>query len=198
METTYISIYLVGLLLLLGVGCWLVFRQVFRSRGLEKVIADLSPKLIRGKGTAQEHYELGSAYLEKQLFEEAIKQFQKSIQADAEFAPGYNNLGYSYFRQEQYDLAIRQYKDALRLKPDYTVAWSNLGHSYERKMLLPQALEAYEKVLELEPKNDVALRRAQSLRKRVTPSSGGETGKATGELGQTDKKGGTGKTKGKV
>ncbi|MGA7952209.1 MAG: tetratricopeptide repeat protein [Gloeobacterales cyanobacterium] len=177
METTYISVYLVGLILLLGVASWLVFRQVFRSRGLEKVIAELSPKLVRGKGTAQEHYELGSAFLEKQLFAEATKQFQKSIQADEEFAPGYNNLGYAYFRQEQYDLAIRQYKEALRFKPNYTVAWSNLGHAYERKLLLPQALEAYEKVLELEPKNDVALRRAQSLRKRVdSPSKADQAG----------------------
>jgi tetratricopeptide (TPR) repeat protein len=83
----------------------------------------------------------------------------------------YNALGYAYFVQEQYDLAIRQYKEAIKLSPGYVVALNNLANTYERKQLTNPALETYEEVLKYEPENSTAKRRAESLRKRVSPSS---------------------------
>ncbi|MEM7648989.1 MAG: tetratricopeptide repeat protein, partial [Cyanobacteria bacterium P01_A01_bin.70] len=77
----------------------------------------------------------------------------------------------SYFAQEQYDVAIRQYKEALDIAPGYVTALNNLGHSYERKQLIAQSLESYEKALEYEPSNKTAKRRADSLRKRLAPTS---------------------------
>jgi tetratricopeptide (TPR) repeat protein len=80
-------------------------------------------------------------------------------------------MGYAYFAQEQYDIAIRNYKEALKISPRYVTALNNLGHAYERKNLTAQALEAYEQALAQEPKNAVSRRRAESLRKRLVPST---------------------------
>ena len=131
--------------------------------------------LSQEKGTAQEYYELGSLLLDKKLYTQAALYLQQAIRQlgddEAENAAVvYNALGYSYFAQEQYDLAIRNYKEALKISPEYVTALNNLGHSYERKQLTTQALEIYQNALALEPKNATARRRADSLKKRLTPS----------------------------
>lgn len=138
-------------------------------------LSRLQAKLSKEKGTAQEHYELGSIYLSKKLFTQTISQFQQALKAEdieqeENIAPIYNGLGYAYFGQEQYDLAIRNYKEALSIDPDYVAALNNLGHAYERKKLTAQALEAYEQALVCAPNNQVSKRRAESIRRRMVPS----------------------------
>ena len=170
--STYLPVvYLAALTGLLAVVAWLVFREVQRNRRQEGVISRLQPRLTKESGTAEEHYELGSVYLEKKFYDLAITQFRKSLEVAGEDIPVVlNALGYTYFIQEQYDLAIRNYKAAVQALDNYPTAWQNLGHAYEKKNLIAPALEAYEKALALDPGSDVAQQRVKSLRKRVTPS----------------------------
>ena len=167
----YISLLLV-ILLSAGVA---IFRQVLKTRRVEMTLERLQSKISKEKGTAQEYYELGSIFLDKKVFVQAITLFQKALKADdlpeTESALIHNALGYAYFAQEQYDLAIRQYREALKSNPSYVNALNNIGHAYERKQMVAPALEAYEQALVLDPKNDTAKRRAESLRKRLVPSS---------------------------
>ena len=168
-------IYLSILLALLSATGFVIFRQILKTRRTENALSRLQKKLISDKGTTQEYYELGSIYLDKKVYSQAVVMFQKAIKAaeqetEENVAPIYNALGFAYFAQEQYDLAIRQYKEALGFAPDYTTALNNLAHAYERKSLTTQALQAYEQVLQSEPKNVTAKRRAESLRRRLVPS----------------------------
>ncbi len=168
----YLSILLI---VLFGSGIF-VFRQVLKTRKTENALGRLQKKLSTEKGTVQECYELGSIYLEKKLYSQAIALFQKAIKAaeqenEENIAPIYNGLGFAAFSQEQYDLAIRHYKEALKQNPDYVFALNNLGHAYEKKNLVAPALEAYEQVLKSEPNNTTAKRRAESVRKRLVPST---------------------------
>ncbi len=168
----YLSILLI---VLLGSGIF-VFRQVLKTRKTENALGRLQKKLNKEKGTVQEYYELGSIYLEKKLYSQAIALFQKAIKAaeqetEENIAPIYNGLGFAAFSQEQYDLAIRHYKEALKQNPDYVFALNNLGHAYEKKNLVAPALEAYEQVLKSEPNNTTAKRRAESVRKRLVTST---------------------------
>jgi tetratricopeptide (TPR) repeat protein len=168
--------YLSVLVILLAGVSWFVFRQIWRTRRVEKTLNQLQKKLNQGKGTAQEHYELGGILLDKRLYAQAIAQFQKALKAkDLDGAENtaiiYNALGYAYAAQEQFDLAIRQYKEAIELVPGYATTWNNLGFAYEKKQLTSQALEAYEEALKAEPKNSTAKRRAESLKRRLVPSS---------------------------
>ncbi|MGF1535137.1 MAG: tetratricopeptide repeat protein [Elainellaceae cyanobacterium] len=164
---------LVGLLVTAGI---LLFRQVRKTRRVESTLSRLENKLTKQKGSAQEYYELGSIYLDKRLYTQAMTLLKKALKAkDLEglenVALVQNALGYAYAAQEQYDLAIRQYKEALEKLPDYPTALNNLGFAYEKKQLTAQALEAYEQALSIDPKNTTAKRRADSLRKRLVPSS---------------------------
>ena len=175
MDNNLAVFYLAILLVLLGGTGFIIFRQVFKTRRLEGSLARLQKKLTKEKGTAQEYYELGSIYLNKKLYSQAIANFQKALKTAQEEEQEnidviYNGLGFAYFAQEQYDLAIRNYKEALKLDPNYITALNNLGHAYERKNLTTQALETYEQVLQSEPQNITAKRRAETLRKRVVTS----------------------------
>ncbi|GAB4211599.1 MAG: tetratricopeptide repeat protein [Synechococcales cyanobacterium] len=177
MDGVFPLFYLTALgTLLAGVG-WLVIREIRRNRRQEDVLRRLQAPLSREKGSPRDHYELGSVYLEKKLYDQAIIQFKKGLEAsgDQSVPPIANALGFTYFTQQQYDLAIRFYKEALKGDPDYVVAWNNLGHAYEKKTLVQPAIEAYETALRLEPENTTAKRRLDSLRKRLSPVSGAST-----------------------
>jgi len=174
-DTNLLLTYLVTLLVFLSVAAVLVIRQVYRTRRVEGTLNRLQNKLTKEKGTAQEHYELGSLLLDKKLYSQAVVQLKQALkllgnEESEQAALIYNALGYTYFSQEQYDLAIRQYKEALDIAPGYVTALNNLGHSYERKQLIAQSLESYEEALKLDPENKTAKRRAESLRKRLAPA----------------------------
>lgn len=175
MSTELPILYISLLLVILGAAAWFVFRQVMKTNKIETSLSRLQKKLSEEKGTAQEYFEMGSIYLNKRIYAQAIACFQKALKSEdlpeAESALVYNALGFAYFAQEQYDLAIRNYKEALKIDPNYVTALNNLGHAYERKQLTVQALEVYEQALKLNPQNQTAKRRAESLQKRVVPSA---------------------------
>ena len=176
MDNNLVLSYIALLIILLSGAAFFVLRQAFKTRRMESTMAKLQKKVNAREATPKEHYELGSIYLDKRLFAQAVVELQKALKDEDEMEPEnaaliYNALGYGYIAQEQYDLALRQYKSAVKTFPSYATAWNNLGFAYEKKQLVAQALDAYEKVLELDPKNGTAKRRAESLRKRVTPAA---------------------------
>ncbi len=174
-DKNLLTVYLAAFLLLLSVAAFFVLRQILKTQKIENALNRLEKKLKSERGTIPEYYELGSIYLEKKMFIQAIMMFKKAIKleddASPDMAPVYNALGYAYFGQEQYDLAIRQYKEAIKLEPEYVMAMNNLGHAYEQKKMLSQALDLYEQAVKLEPENETAKRRSESLRRRLVVSS---------------------------
>ncbi len=175
MDSTLPVLYLLILLILLSITAIFIIRQITKTRKTESQLSKLKNKLTKEQGTVDEYYQLASIYLEKKLYVQAVELFQKALRLKDEeniedFPKIYNALGFAYFAQDQYDISIRQYKEALKIAPNYVTAYNNLGHAYEKKKLTAQALEAYESALKYDSKNDTAKRRAESMRKRLTPS----------------------------
>jgi tetratricopeptide (TPR) repeat protein len=174
-DKNLLIVYLSAFLLLLSVAAFFILKQILKTQKIENALSKLEKKLKSERGTVPEYYELGSIYLEKKMFIQAIAMFKRAIAIEdgkiPEMSPLYNALGYAYFGQEQYDLAIRQYKEAIKLEPEYVMAMNNLGHAYEQKKMMPQALDIYEQALEIEPNNETAKRRGESLRRRLVVSS---------------------------
>lgn len=175
LDSSLSQFYLGLLVALLAIAAVLLFRQILKTRRVEIRFSKLQSKLTQNKGTAQEYYELGSIYLDKKLFSQAVQLLQKALkskdlQGQENIALIHNALGYAHAAQEQYDLAIRQYKEALEHSPNYSTALNNLGFAYEKKQLTVQAVEAYEQALSHDPNNKTAKRRAESLKKRLAPS----------------------------
>jgi len=168
-------LYLSLLIIILLIAAFFIGQQIIKTRKVQSNLSRLQKKLQSQKGTPQEYYELGSIFLQKKLFVQAISLFEKALKdKDVEVenrALIYNAMGYAYFAQEQYDIAIRQYKEALKLNPEYVIAFNNLGSAYEKKKLDAQALETYQETLKLDPENKTAKKRVESLQKRYVPVS---------------------------
>lgn len=174
-DRNLLTVYLSAFLLLLSVAAFFILRQIVKTQKVENALNRLEKKLKNERGTTQEYYELGSIYLDKKMFIQAIAMLKKALKSGniepLEMAAIHNALGYAHFGQEQYDVAIRQYKEAIKLEPAYVMAMNNLGHAYEQKKLTSQALDIYEQALAIEPENETAQRRSLSLRRRLVVSS---------------------------
>ncbi|ADB95399.1 tetratricopeptide repeat protein [Candidatus Atelocyanobacterium thalassae] len=166
------TIYLSGVVLLLGTLVFFVSIQTIRTTRTEKQFYKLQKKLQKEKGSAQEYYELGSLYLNKKLYIQATNLFNKGLEIGKNLEPEnqaliYNALGFSYLSQEQIDLAIRNYKNAIKLHPQYIIALNNLANAYEKKQMIEKAVETYEQTLKSDLNNKIAKRRVKILSKRL-------------------------------
>jgi tetratricopeptide (TPR) repeat protein len=70
---------------------------------------------------------LGCAYMNQQLFEKGLKEFQKAAEADPKLAVARLNEGVAYLNLQKVDEAKSALQDALKLDPKNPNAWYNLG-----------------------------------------------------------------------
>ena len=168
----YLSILLFSLLTLsIFIG-----KQIIDRKQIEDNLSRLQNKIRNDKANAEDYYELGSIYLSKKLFDQAILQFRYALQIwkneDFEgLSTIYNTIGFTYAETQQYELAIYYYKEALKNDSNYTVALNNLGYAYEKQKMINEALITYKTVIEQEPDNETAISRIQILKRRI-PKSG--------------------------
>ena len=169
-------LYLSILLLALATLSVFIGGQILERKRIENNLSSLQDKIRNNKANADDYYELGSIYLSKKLFDQAIIQFRYALQIwKSEDFEGisnlYNTIGFTYAETEQYELAIYYYKEALKNDTEYTVALNNLGYAYEKQKMLKEAFTTYKQVIEKEPNNETALSRVQILKRRI-PKSG--------------------------
>ncbi|MEM8781078.1 MAG: hypothetical protein AAGF26_19915, partial [Cyanobacteria bacterium P01_G01_bin.49] len=98
MDETLPIIYLSGIVIFLAALAIFVFLEILKSRRLESRFSRLQKKLQKEKGTAQEYYELGSLYLDKKLYVQAVSLLQKALKTGEKIEPQnkalvYNALG---------------------------------------------------------------------------------------------------------
>jgi|SRR6056300_47026 tetratricopeptide (TPR) repeat protein len=175
MENLLPLTYLLILLTILSTLAFFLVQEILKKRKLEDNLYEIQKKVRTNKATSEDHYLLGTLYLSKKLFDQAIIQFRYALKGwDTKDKEGlanlYNTIGFTYFESEQYDLAIYYYKEALQNLQTYTTAWNNLGYAYEKKKLFSDALESYSNVLSYDRENEIATGRFQVLQRRVKNS----------------------------
>jgi tetratricopeptide (TPR) repeat protein len=98
----------------------------------------------------QSHYDLGVAYKEMGLLDEAISEFQKALRAPTNRVPAYEALGASFIEKEQYPMAATILTRALNEKgvnDDQLVGVLYLlGRCAEERGTYDVALEYYQRV----------------------------------------------------
>ncbi|HBP23703.1 MAG TPA: hypothetical protein DEA08_38735 [Planctomycetes bacterium] len=83
--------------------------------------------------------------------DEAIREFQLSLEADPLFYKAHFKLGYAYYHKGQYELEIAEYLKCLAISSRYLPALINLGHAYLARDQLELARDAYRRALEIQP-----------------------------------------------
>jgi tetratricopeptide (TPR) repeat protein len=102
------------------------------------------------------HSNLGRAYYDKGMLDEAFKEFKTAIKLDPKAYKAHYNLGFAYEQKGLIPEAIQAYERTIRINPKYTNAHFNLGNIYARMGRLTDAARAYESALEFDPKDTTA------------------------------------------
>ncbi len=114
----------------------------------EKVAENLEFRDVKAR------HDLGTAYKEMGLLDEAISQFQDALRADPAHLPTYELLGQCFLDQGRSDVAIRSMERALkvprRIEDEMLGIYYNLGRAHENVGHADDAVEFYEKVFALD------------------------------------------------
>lgn len=114
-----------------------------------------------GRGRAMAYNAIGSGFINKSQYVEALLQYQqalavfKKMQDKKGVALSLNNLGNAYFNQSDYPQALAYYQDALKLreeikdKPGIAQSLNNIGIIYKNQGNYALGLENYQKSLKI-------------------------------------------------
>lgn len=100
---------------------------------------------------ADAYYNLGLAYISKEMFDDAREEFKKAIDINPNYADAHKRLGDVFKEQGKMDDAIVEYKEAIRINPKYSDALISLGLLYNDGSMLDEAIKQYKKALEVHP-----------------------------------------------
>lgn len=92
----------------------------------------------------------GSAYISKEQYELALKDFAQALKLESD-PKTYYNRGNAYRGLRTYNLAIASYDTAIALKPDYGIAYGNRGLSYADLDDFDRAIQNYNRAIQLAP-----------------------------------------------
>jgi tetratricopeptide (TPR) repeat protein len=100
------------------------------------------------------HYDLGTAYKEMGLLEEAISSFQQALRASAEYLPTYELMGQTFLEMGQPDAAVRTLERALQVKigveDELVGIYYYLARAFEALDRKESAVEYYDRVFALD------------------------------------------------
>jgi hypothetical protein len=105
-------------------------------------------------GDVRAHYDLGTAYKEMGLFEEAIGAFQAALRASAEHLPTYELMGQTFIEMGQPETAVRTLQRALKIQSgvedEFVAIYYYLARAYEALDERESAVEFYDRVFSLD------------------------------------------------
>src|ERR1700747_3420709 len=94
---------------------------------------------------------LGSAYMNQQLFEKALKSFQQAAELDPKLSIARLNEGIAYLNLQKVDEAKAALEEALKQDPKNPNAWYNLGLFAKNTGDAQAAIDAFHHVTEIDP-----------------------------------------------
>jgi len=92
---------------------------------------------------------LGIVFLTRNLFDEAITEFKKAIEADPDYVEAYNNLGYALIKKKQYQEASEVLVLGLEKDGNYADLHNNLGYAFAGMKKYSQAITQLTKAIEI-------------------------------------------------
>jgi tetratricopeptide (TPR) repeat protein len=105
-------------------------------------------------GDVRAHYDLGTAYKEMGLLEEAISSFQKALRASSEHLPTYEIMGQTFIEMGRPEAAVRTLQRALQVRStvedELVGIYYYLARAFEALDKKDSALEYYDRVFALD------------------------------------------------
>jgi tetratricopeptide (TPR) repeat protein len=105
-------------------------------------------------GDVRAHYDLGTAYKEMGLLEEAISSFQAALRASSDHLPTYELMGQTFLEMGQPEAAVKALQRALQIKggveDEFVGIYYYLARAYEALDRKDSAVEYYDRVFSLD------------------------------------------------
>ena len=144
------------------------------EKELSSIVSDFKIKVDEKIGTAdlEARYNLGIAYLEQDLIDDAIKEFMLASQDEKWEMESFTNLGECHKRKNEFSEAIKWYEKALKLVraesiQAYTLKYE-MASLYEAKKESDKALLLFSEVLEWNPEYGDVTTRIKSIEKQAS------------------------------
>lgn len=132
-------------------------RIEYSKRQYEKAITHYKRAWEISEGThAEAMNNLGLAWKEAGIIEEAKKAYKMALEAEPDYAVAAYNLGLLYLEEGELLPAQKSFEKSLTLNPLYSAAVYNLAVTYSRQGEDQRAIEAYQKVLQMDPSSEKA------------------------------------------
>ena len=96
---------------------------------------------------------LGAAYMNQQLFEKGLKEFEEASALDPKLVIARVNQGIALVNLQRVDRATKLLQDAIKADPKDPYAWYNLGMLYKNSGDPLAAIDAFKKVTEIDPED---------------------------------------------
>jgi tetratricopeptide (TPR) repeat protein len=106
---------------------------------------------LKKKETASVHNKLGVALLQLSKYNDAKKEFERSVKLDNKYPEAHNNLGVIHYVSRHYGPAIKEYGRAIRIRPENASFHSNLGSAYFSRKDFDKAMREYTRAMEIDP-----------------------------------------------
>lgn len=132
-------------------------RQLMANcKSLKEIIASndkQNDKSMSKNPEAMAFYNKGYNDLKKENYKDALKNYEKAVKIDPEFAFAWDNIGLCQRKLGNYDLALSAYNKSVEIDPKGLMPLLNIAVVYQYKKEYTKAIEAYQKVTAIE-KND--------------------------------------------
>jgi Tfp pilus assembly protein PilF len=149
-RTALVRVRWVGLALLGVIVSLLAIRTALRNRDWRDQATLFLRAVEVAPNSAKVHFNLGGVYFEKGLTDEAMREYQASL--DILPTPVvYRGRGTLYLRKGLPDAAIADYRKALALDPADAEAYNNLGYVLLKQGSVEEAIQALQKAVVLDP-----------------------------------------------
>lgn len=162
----------------------------FEDKDLEEIFYEFKRGVEQQLGDEdyETHYNLGIAYKEMGLINEAISEFQLSARDPARFMDACSMLGMCYYEAGRHKLAINEFRKGLadpgHSEEDYLGLRYDLGLAYEAGGFKGEALETFREIVQIDPAFRDAQTRVAEIEKALSSKESGALPKGKKEPSQ--------------
>ncbi len=137
--------------------CFYNQSKLEQALGYYKESLELAEEIQDEKGIVANLNNIGVVYAAKKDYDTAIRDYNKAIELDPNYAAAFCNRGIAYYNKKNYDTAIRDYDKAIEIDPNFAEAFYNRGLAYYNKKNYDTAIRDYTRAIELDPNDADAM-----------------------------------------